>query len=119
MTLVLVDDHEDFRRSLRHSVEAAGLRVIGEAADGVAAIATVGRLRPDVVLLDVVLPGLDGFDVAERLARLDPRPKVVLISSRDAGDYRGRLRECPVDGFIAKHELDVATLLDRIGGGRG
>ena len=72
-TVLIVDDHDGFRATARALLEADGFDVIGEAADGEAAVASARRLRPDVVLLDVQLPGLDGFAVAERLAAADPR----------------------------------------------
>src|SRR5919106_5753836 len=72
-TVVIVDDHPEFRESASALLEAEGFAVIGEAADGHEAIAAVERLRPQVVLLDIQLPDLDGFAVAERLAsRPDP-----------------------------------------------
>src|SRR3954451_14124550 len=64
MTVLIVDDHADFRESARALLEAEGFDVVGEAADGSEAIAEVERLRPDVVLLDIQLPDQDGFTVA-------------------------------------------------------
>jgi CheY-like chemotaxis protein len=66
-TVLIVDDHPEFRESASALLEAEGFAVIGEAADGDEAIAAVERLRPQVVLLDIQLPDLDGFAVAERL----------------------------------------------------
>jgi DNA-binding NarL/FixJ family response regulator len=105
LSVLIVDDHAGFRRSARGLLEAEGLRVVGEAADGLEAIDLVRVIRPDIVLLDVQLPGLDGFEVAERLAELVDPPIVVLISSRDAGTYRGRLADSPARAFIAKRDL--------------
>jgi CheY-like chemotaxis protein len=86
-TVLIVDDHEDYRRSASALLEAEGFAVVGEAADGAAAIEAVERLRPEVVLLDIQLPDVDGLSVAERLAaRRDPSD-VVLISSREAAAY--------------------------------
>ena len=67
-TILIVDDHAGFRAGARALLEADGFDVLGEAADGESAVKQVRRLRPQVVLLDVQLPGLDGFAVAERLA---------------------------------------------------
>ena len=86
--VLIVDDHDGFRASARALLEAEGFAVVGEAADGIGALAAVERLRPDVVLLDVQLPDLDGFAVAERLAAAPDPPRVVLISSRDARRVR-------------------------------
>jgi DNA-binding NarL/FixJ family response regulator len=110
MTVLLVDDHDGFRESATALLEAEGFAVVGEAADGVAALAAVERLRPDVVLLDVQLPDMDGFTVAERLAAAPDPPRVVLISSREAAAYGSRLLTAPARGFLAKRELSGASL---------
>ena len=109
-TVLIVDDHDDFRESARALLEAEGFAVVGGAADGLAAFAAVERLRPDVVLLDVQLPDLDGIAVAERLAAASDPPRVVLISSRDPAAYGPRLQAAPALGFLAKRELSGAAL---------
>ena len=106
-TVLIVDDHASFRSSARALLEAGGFDVVGEAADGRSALSAVQRLRPAVVLLDVQLPDLDGFAVAERLAEVTA---VVLISSRDASAYRRRLAGSPARGFLAKSELSGPAL---------
>jgi DNA-binding NarL/FixJ family response regulator len=109
-TVLIVDDHAAFRESASALLEAEGFDVVGEAADGESAIAEVGRLRPEIVLVDIQLPGLDGFDVAERLAGSVDAPVVILISSRDADAYGSRVDEAPVRGFLAKRSLSGAAL---------
>jgi DNA-binding NarL/FixJ family response regulator len=112
-TVVIVDDHAEFRAAARALLEAQGFVVVGEAEDGESAFAAVERLAPELVLLDVQLPGLDGFAVAERMA---VGPAVVLISSRPAGSYRRRLAASSARGFLSKSELSgaaLAALLDR------
>lgn len=113
--MLIVDDHDGFRESARALLEAEGFAVVGDAADGAAALAAALRLRPDVVLLDVQLPDLDGFAVAERLATLREPPRVVLISSRDAAAYGPRVDAAPVCGFLAKRELSGASLAALVG----
>src|SRR5690349_22653991 len=98
-TLLIVDDHDGFRDGARALLETDGFEVVGEAADGQSAIAAARRLRPDVVLLDVQLPGLDGFEVAERLADGADPPAIVLTSSRGADAFRRRLANSPARGF--------------------
>jgi DNA-binding NarL/FixJ family response regulator len=109
-TVVIVDDHAGFRSSARALLEAAGFDVVGEAVDGMSALTVVGLLRPRVVLLDVQLPDIDGFEIAERLARAGDPPVVVLVSTRGASAYRRRLAHSPARGFIAKSELSGNAL---------
>jgi DNA-binding NarL/FixJ family response regulator len=109
-TVLIVDDHEAFRESAATLLEAEGFDVVGQAADGPEAFAEVERLQPEVVLLDIQLPDLDGFAVAARLAALPEAPRVVLISSREAGAYGQRLGEAAARGFITKRELSGRTL---------
>ena len=114
-TVLIVDDHAEFRQSAAALLEAEGFAVIGEAADGDEAIAQVERLRPQVVLLDIQLPGLDGFAVAERLAAGSDPPMVVLISSREAAAYGPRLEAAAARGFIPKRELSGSALAALVG----
>lgn len=114
-TVLIVDDHEAFRESVSALLGAEGFAVVGEAADGGAAIAACERLRPDVVLLDIQLPDLDGFAVAERLAAVREPPTVVLISSREAEAYGPRLDAAAARGFISKRELSGTALAALIG----
>jgi DNA-binding NarL/FixJ family response regulator len=102
-TVLIVDDHESFRTAARRMLERDGFEVVGEAVDGASGIALARAARPDLVLLDVVLPGLSGFDVADRLS--GGPAKIVLVSSRTRGDFGFRLRRSPVAGFISKDEF--------------
>jgi DNA-binding NarL/FixJ family response regulator len=110
-TVLIVDDHEGFRRSVRALLEAGGFEVVGEVVDGGSAMAAAARLRPEFVLLDVQLPDVDGFEVAERLAsEVDP-PTIVLTSTRGASSYRRQLAGTAASGFVAKEELSAESLL--------
>jgi DNA-binding NarL/FixJ family response regulator len=109
-SVLIVDDHAAFRSAARELLEAEGYDVVGEAVDGASALATVRELRPDVVLLDVQLPDLNGFDVAETLAREVMMPAVVFISSRRPSAFQWRLAANPGWRFIAKSELSGETL---------
>jgi DNA-binding NarL/FixJ family response regulator len=114
VTVVIVDDHAAFRSSARALLAAGGFEVVGEAADGEEATLAVDRHRPAVVLLDIQLPGEDGFEVAERITgRADP-PIVVLISTRDRETYGDRLTRSRARGFIAKRDLSGAALSELI-----
>jgi DNA-binding NarL/FixJ family response regulator len=114
-TVLIVDDHDAFRASARALLEADGFDVVGEAGDGPKAIQAVAALRPNIVLLDIQLPGPDGFVVAEELARSADPPLVVLISSRDAATYGRRLDTTSARGFLTKSRLSgeaLAALVD-------
>jgi CheY-like chemotaxis protein len=109
-SVLIVDDHDGFRESATALLEAEGFAVVGTASDGATALVAAERLRPDVVLLDVQLPDLDGFVLAERLAATPAPPKVVLISSRDAASFGPRVQSAPTRGFISKRDLSGAAL---------
>jgi DNA-binding NarL/FixJ family response regulator len=109
-SVLIVDDHEGFRAWARVLLEQAGYTVLGEAADGASAVRAARRLRPRVVLLDVQLPDTDGFQVARRLSGQRWSPAVVLISTREASDYAGRLERSRVRGFLTKEELTAEAL---------
>ena len=114
--VVIVDDHAPFRSLARRLLVAGGFQVVGEAADGAGAIAAVRELAPDVVLLDVQLPDLDGFAVAEAIGGEPRAPVVVLVSSRALVDYGQRVDASTARGFITKAELSRETLLRVIDG---
>jgi CheY-like chemotaxis protein len=109
-SVLIVDDHADFRASARAMLQRQGFDVVADVEDGEAALGAVERLLPDVVLLDVQLPGMDGFEVAERLAAVPRPPRVVLVSSRRRSAYETRLPGSPVAGFLGKHELTGRAL---------
>ncbi len=109
-TVLIVDDHPSFRRFARKLLEAAGFDVVGDAEDGASALSAVRDLRPDVVLLDVLLPDTTGFAVAKELAAGRERPLVVLTSSRSASDLGPLVETEHARGFISKSDLTVAAL---------
>jgi DNA-binding NarL/FixJ family response regulator len=111
-TLLIVDDHAGFRAFARAVLESEGFEVVGEAADAATAVTECRRLAPDIVLLDVMLPDGDGFDVCELLTHDgDGRVDVVLTSSRDAAAYSTRLATTSARGFLPKEDLTGAALL--------
>jgi DNA-binding NarL/FixJ family response regulator len=107
--VLVVDDHAGFREMARALAVSGGPEVVAEAADGATALTLCRQHHPDLVLLDIGLPDLDGFAVAERMAG-DGAPDVVLISSRDRAVYADRIDASPAIGYIAKGDLDGAAL---------
>jgi DNA-binding NarL/FixJ family response regulator len=105
LTVVIVDDHPSFRAVARMMLETDGFRVVGVEEDGESGVVGALRLEPDVVLLDVELPDIDGFEVAARLREAGSRAAIVLASSRDRSDFGPRIHESGARGFLTKAEL--------------
>ena len=119
-TVLVVDDHDGFRAAARALLESEGFQVVGEAAAGAAAIAEATRLAPHVILLDVGLPDIDGFEVARQLAAGSaPTPTVVLVSARGRASYARRLARTPALRFLSKSELTGPALTSMLGSGAG
>jgi DNA-binding NarL/FixJ family response regulator len=114
-SILIVDDHPGFRRAARDLLDAEGFAVVGEAPDGETAVSEARRLHPSIVLLDIQLPDLDGFEVAEQLAGMDGPPLVVLVSSRSRQSYADQLVGAPVAGFIPKGDLTGTALRALVG----
>jgi DNA-binding NarL/FixJ family response regulator len=109
-TLLIVDDHAVFRSTARALLECDGWEVVGEAGDGTSGLSAARALKPDVVLLDVRLPDVDGFAVAEQLTADAGGPKIVVTSSSDDPLYPDRALHAGACGFVAKHDLSGAAL---------
>jgi DNA-binding NarL/FixJ family response regulator len=114
-TVLICDDHPSFRASARAMLEAEGFEVVCEVSDGASVIEAVVDLKPDVVLLDVQLPDMSGFDVCAALESCDSDDtQVILVSSRDVTDYGGLVEISCARGFVPKGELSgdaIAALL--------
>jgi DNA-binding NarL/FixJ family response regulator len=114
-TVFIVDDHDGFRARARALLEAEGFDVVGDAADGGSGLAAVERLRPEVALVDVGLPDIDGFAVAAEIRRAGSARKVILISGRAREDFGERIAGSLADGFIGKAELSGENLAEALG----
>jgi len=117
LTLLIVDDHDGFRSFARELGSAAGFAIAGEAADGESALMAAETLRPDVVLLDIQLPGIDGIEVAQRLTEQPDAPVIVLTSTRDASEFGSRLSTPRATGFISKGALSPERLAALVANG--
>jgi CheY-like chemotaxis protein len=107
--VLVVDDNPGFRRLARKMLERAGFRV-AEAVDGGEAVAEAARLQPELVLLDIQLPDVDGFAVARSLAAARLPARVVLTSAREASEFGDRIETSSAIGFLPKTELSGAAL---------
>jgi DNA-binding NarL/FixJ family response regulator len=104
-SVFVVDDHVGFRESARRLLEMEGYTVVGEADDGCSALLRVQQLRPQIALVDVHLPDIDGVELASRLRELADPPTVILISSHDGGELRPVIASSGACGFVPKSEL--------------
>jgi DNA-binding NarL/FixJ family response regulator len=113
--IVIVDDDPSFLATVRLLLETEGFVVVGEALNGLDGVAAVRELDPDIVLVDVTLPDIDGFQVVERLADGGHAAPVVLTSIRSAADFGDLVETSPAHAFITKAELSgeaLAAILD-------
>jgi DNA-binding NarL/FixJ family response regulator len=110
MKVLIVDDHAGFRASARRMLEADGFEVVAEAGSGAEALQAADTWRPELVLLDVQLPDIQGFDVAERLTVNGSVPAIVLTSSHDASDFGPLVERSGARGFIPKSDLSGEAL---------
>lgn len=108
--VLIVDDQRPFRRAATKMLERAdGFEVVGEAGSGEEGVALVETLRPDLVLMDVRLPGIDGVEATRRIVQRHPRTAVVLVSTYRAIDLPA-IDGCGAAGFLPKEELEPEVL---------
>jgi DNA-binding NarL/FixJ family response regulator len=108
--VVTVDDQAAFRRAAEVVIEAApGFELAGEAASGEEGLSVVGRLQPDLVLLDLRMPGIDGVETARRLAAERPELVIVLVSVQEPGTAPGASR-CGAAALVEKRDLRPTLL---------
>jgi two-component system, NarL family, response regulator DesR len=111
ISIVLVDDQATVRRGLRMRLTIeADVEVVGEAGSGEAALRLVRSLSPNVVLMDVEMPGMDGIDATAALRAAAPQVAVVVLSLYDDARTRARAREAGAAAFVAKHQAKTTLL---------
>jgi DNA-binding NarL/FixJ family response regulator len=108
--VLLVDDHAAFRESAGAWLVREGFVVVGAAENGTDLKATIEAIRPDIVLLDVNLPGLSGPELAALLPTTAGAPDIILISGDDEAASDPRVLDAPVAGFLAKRDLSCAAI---------
>ena len=113
-TILIVDDHPSFVAIARFLLETEGFDIVGVATDGESAIQETLRSSPEIVLLDVSLPDMDGFEVASRLRAVGASSTIVFTSSRDRSDFGSLIADSGGSGFIAKAELSGAALRELV-----
>ncbi len=111
LTVLIVDDHPGFRARARALLESEGFVVLAEAEDGASGVRLAAELSPRVVLLDVQLPDMDGFEVAAGISAAQVDAQIVLVSSRDGSEFGELVAKSGARGFIPKAELSGAGLM--------
>lgn len=109
--VLIVDDQLPFREASRMVVEMTdGFEVLGEAENGEQAIALVAELRPDLVLMDVQMPGIDGIETTRRIKSAPHPPVVIVMSTHESGDYVEVAVAAGAVGFVPKSQFGLDTL---------
>jgi DNA-binding NarL/FixJ family response regulator len=118
--VILADDHPIVRAGIRESLkQLPGVEVIGEVADGRAALELVKSTRPDVVFMDISMPSLNGLDATERIIKAFPDVRVIILSRHDNEEYYWRALRVGASGYLLKNALlaELKTALQRVAGG--
>ena len=103
MQVLICDDQEPFRAAAREVVNATpGFEVVGETETGEESVLAAGRLHPDLVLMDVHLPGIDGLEASRRILAADPKVAILLLSTYDRDEFAARIPESGAIAFVSK-----------------
>lgn len=109
VTVMLVDDSESFRTAAGQFVtEICGAKVVGQADSGEAAIEMALRLRPQLVLMDLAMGGINGIEAGRRIKAADHSIRVVILTLNNSQDYRDMVQQYALDGFISKTDFTAA-----------
>ena len=118
ISVLLVDDQPVFRNVARSVLERDGAcEVIGEADGGVHALELMGKLNPDIVVMDVQMEGMSGIEATRRILSRHPQANIILTSMGSDSEYPILAREIGARGFVPKRNLNVALLRSLVGGG--
>jgi DNA-binding NarL/FixJ family response regulator len=103
VTIVVVDDHPIVRQGLRHLLEAESeFRVVGEAEDGIEALQLIERLKPDILVLDMMMPSLNGLEVLRRIKNISPITRTIILSMQSADAYVFESLKNGAVGYVLK-----------------
>lgn len=109
--VLIVDDQPPFREAARMVVEMSeGFEVAGEAQNGETAVEMAATLKPDLILMDVQMPGVDGLEATRRITDTPDPPKVLVMSTHESGDYSGPAEAAGAIGFVPKSEFSMSVL---------
>ena len=110
--VLIVDDQESFRRAAKAVVASTiGFQFVGESRDGEGSVDAVRDCDPDLVLMDVNLPGIDGMEATRRVNRLQPSPVVVLLSTYELSEVGDDAFDCGASAYLTKSEFDSGRLV--------
>jgi two-component system response regulator NreC len=111
--IVLADDHVLVRQSLKSLLEREGFQVVGEASDGQEALRHVASLQPDITVMDITMPILNGLNAAREMSRSSPKTKTILLTQHDEGQYVSEALDAGVKGYVLKNQV-ASDLLQAI-----
>jgi two-component system response regulator NreC len=109
--IVLADDHVLVRQGLKSLLEREGFQVVAEAANGQEAVSHVQSLQPDLVVMDISMPTLNGLDAARQMTRSSPKTKTILLTQHDEPQYVSEALEAGVKGYVLKNQVASDLLL--------
>jgi two-component system nitrate/nitrite response regulator NarL len=111
LRVLLVDDNENFLETLnRYIAGFPNIQIAGTASSGEEAVKLCGKLNPDLVLMDINMPGLNGFETARLIKSLKNAPRILLLSFNDDPEYRFEAISSGADGYLSKEEISSGLL---------
>jgi len=109
--IVLADDHVLVRQGLKSLLEREGFQVVGEASDGQEALHQVESLQPDIAVMDISMPTLNGLNAAREMSRSSPKAKIILLTQHDEAQYISEALDAGVKGYVLKNQVASDLLL--------
>jgi two-component system response regulator NreC len=118
--IVLADDHVLVRQSLKTLLEREGYQIVGEASDGQEAISQVHLLQPDMIVMDISMPTLNGLNAAKEMSRSSPKTKAILLTQHDESQYVREAMEAGVKGYVLKNQVanDLILAIQQVSRGQ-